>query len=100
MSKLSMLVSLLASVSLFACYGPTTETKTQAQTAPKGKQVKYVTEEGEELHCHYESPTGSHLTYKVCRTRADEEDSRATAERTLHSAPLPPVGLPNDSGGN
>jgi hypothetical protein len=61
-----------------------------AQTGPKTRTVdKLSAEEESKMDCHYETPTGSHLQYKVCRTKAEKDDDRDSAERLIRSAPPP-----------
>ncbi len=67
-----------------------------AQNGPNTRTVeKLSAEEEAEMDCHYETPTGSHLQYKVCRTKEEKDDDRDSAERLLRSAPPPRVETPN-----
>lgn len=67
-----------------------------AQNEPKTRTGnKPTAEEESRMDCHYETPTGSHLQYKVCRTKVEKEDDREAAERLIRSAPPPRTENPN-----
>ena len=52
-----------------------------AQNSQTRTVDKLTAEEEAKMDCHYETPTGSHLEYKVCRTK---EETQALRRERFH----------------